>query len=134
MSNGTKRRSISRRTLMGSGIALTALLLSGTALAWETMPRATSVTFRVPVMLPGVTLPAGSYIFELMPEHVDVVRVLSGDRANVHFTGLTLAARRPSGAAAKYEITFGEAARGTPPPIQTWYPKGRVEGRQFIYR
>jgi hypothetical protein len=115
-------------------MAIAALMFSATAFAWVNTPRSAHLTFRSPVTLPGVTLPAGSYIFELVPEHVDLVRVLSRNRTNVHFLGLTHAVARPNGMSAAQEVTLGEAPRGAPHPIRAWYPKGRIEGRAFIYQ
>ena len=30
-------------------------------------------------------------------------------------------------------VTFGEAAKGVPPPIKVWYPQDESLGRGFIY-
>jgi hypothetical protein len=55
------------------------------------------LTFSGPVGLPGVTLPGGTYTFEMIPLHSDIVRVLSRDGLRVYFTGFTARVARPAG-------------------------------------
>jgi hypothetical protein len=135
MMNTTDRRRIARRhVLAGSGVLLFALVLSATSFAWNTAARTNSLTFRSAVALPGVTLPAGTYLFEVVPDHTDIVRVLSTNRRTVHYTGFTRVIERPARMSVSEAVTFGEAARGMPHPIRAWYPIGLPEGRAFIYR
>ena len=135
MQNTTNRPSVTRRhVLAGSGVALLALLISATSFAWNTPAKTNYLTFRTAVALPGVTLPAGTYIFEAVPAHNDVVRVSSRDRLTVHYTGFAQVIERPAGMSLSQAVAFGEAARGMPHPIRAWYPLGLPEGRAFIYR
>ena len=41
---------------------------------------------------------------------------------------------RPAGLSSDRLVVFGEAARGTPTPIDTWYPSGESRGYQFLYK
>jgi hypothetical protein len=94
------------------------------------------LTFSGPVALPGVVLPAGSYTFEIAnpwSSHT-VVRVASRDTGRVHFMGFTRIVPRPVGLPADQLISLGEAPRGSAVPITVWYPSGRSQGHQFIYR
>lgn len=91
------------------------------------------LTFSGDVGLPGVTLSRGNYAFEVYDLNPDIVRVLSRDRSRVYFTGFTRQVARPAGMDAHRTVTFAETARGVPPRVQTWYPVGKVSGRQFIY-
>ena len=92
------------------------------------------LTFTRPVLLPGVALGTGSYIFELpdpMGAH-SLVRVLSRDRKIVYLTAFTLTVDRPADLPREQRISFNEAAPGTPQPIGLWWPEDST-GRQFIY-
>lgn len=92
------------------------------------------LTFSGPVALPGVTLSAGTYIFErAVATNPDVVVVRNAEGSKVFYLGSTMRASRPNGVRRGLSITFGEAARGTPPPITAWYPIGEESGHAFVY-
>jgi hypothetical protein len=94
----------------------------------------TYFTFSGPVTLPGVTLPAGKYIFRLADPDSSrkVINVLSGDGkrslAMLH-TIPNQATRAPKDA----EIRFMETSAKVPPPVKTWWYAGRAIGYEFIY-
>lgn len=92
------------------------------------------LTFGGPVALPGVTLSAGTYIFEkVVATNPDVVVVRSADRSRVLYLGSTMRANRPTSLRRDMLVTFGEAARGVPPPIAAWFPLGEATGHAFVY-
>jgi hypothetical protein len=92
------------------------------------------LTFSAPFALPGVALPAGSYIFEVVvPGSYDVVRVTKRDDVRVHVTAFTRRIDRPSGLAANSQIVFGEVSAGTTPPVRAWFPIGESVGHEFLY-
>ena len=93
------------------------------------------LTFSKAVALPGVTLPAGSYTFEVVNPLTsgNAVLVTSRDRSKVHFVGLTRRAQRPAAMPASQSVTLGEASAGNPPPIRAWFPIGESSGHEFIY-
>jgi hypothetical protein len=92
------------------------------------------LTFGAPVRLPGVTLAAGSYIFErVVATNRDIVVVRSGDRTSVYFMGTTQPIERPDGLDRNRAVTFGESRPGSTPPITAWYPVGERMGHAFIY-
>ena len=94
----------------------------------------TYFTFSAPVTLPGVTLPAGKYIFRLADPDSSrkVINVMSGDGkrslAMLH-TIPDQAAKAPKDA----EIRFMETSAKVPPPIKTWWYAGKAIGYEFIY-
>lgn len=94
------------------------------------------LTFSAPVALPGVELPAGTYVFELaMPQSErHLVRVTSRDRHQIYLTAFTNLVPRPRDLSPKHVITFGEAPKDSAPPIKIWYPTGGGDGREFIYK
>jgi hypothetical protein len=109
---------------------LTAAVPSG-----ATLHRTMYISFSGPVRLPGVSLAAGTYIFERAdPETRDIVRVASPDRKRVYLTAFTRPVPRPAGVPATQAISFGEASRDLAPPVRVWWPADESVGREFIYR
>ena len=98
--------------------------------------RLTYLTFSGAVGLPGVTLPAGSYAFELadVTGATNIVLVRNRARSKVYFLGFTDRVPRPADMTETSAVTFGEAAPGQPRPIAVWYPPSSSDGLQFIYR
>jgi hypothetical protein len=91
------------------------------------------LTFSGPVGLPGVTLPRGTYTFQGIPLHPDIVRVLSRDGSRLYFTGFSTRVARPAGLPADRLVTLAETPRGVAPRISAWYPIGASEGQAFLY-
>jgi hypothetical protein len=93
------------------------------------------VTFSGSVRLPGTSLPAGTYIFEIANPLTsgDIVRVVSRDRRTSYFMGFTTPVPKPPRLRENAMVSFGESVRGTAPPIMTWWPVGESTGRQFKY-
>ena len=117
------------------GVVFLGLLSTASAAAMWNANRTTYFTFNRSVQIPGATLPAGTYVFELAdPNHsLDVVRVLSKDRKRVFLTAFTRPAERPRDKKLEAAIVFGETSPGIAPPIKVWYPQDERTGRQFIY-
>jgi hypothetical protein len=94
-----------------------------------------SLTFNGPVGLPGVTLPAGTYVFERldMADRINVVRVFARNRSSVYVTTFTKVVPRPSNLPTKQIVTFREAKKGEAPKIAAWFPAGENIGHQFVY-
>ena len=120
---------------IGVAIAMFVLVLAQHVAAGTFAERTTYLTFSRSVRLPGVTLAAGTYVFELADPYsaAGVVRVLSGDRRKSYFMGFTNATERPRGLRLDASVSLGESAGGVAPPITAWYPIGERTGRQFIY-
>jgi hypothetical protein len=79
--------------------------------------------------LPGVVLPPGTYTFEVVEGHADVVRVSDRATRRVLYTGFTDIVRRPAGVTTS--LAFGEAPSGDPLPIKVWFPTGMERGLAF---
>ena len=101
----------------------------------ETPTRRTVITFSSEVTLPGTTLPAGSYHFELIdPLSKDVVIVRSASsHPKLYFMGMTERVARPAGMSAHQLIDIGEPRRGAPPAVLAWFPPDTGEGYRFHY-
>ena len=122
-------------TTIGVALAMFALACVQHVAAGTIAERTTYLTFNRAVRLPGVTLGAGTYVFELIDPFnaAGVVRVRSGDRRTSYFMGFTNATERPRGLRLDASVSLGESAGGMAPPITAWFPIGERTGRQFIY-
>jgi hypothetical protein len=117
-------------------VVLCAVLLGVAAAGAGTLSNHRNVlSFSGPVALPGVSLAAGSYIFEILDPDAstDVVVVRNRDHTQVFYMGLTRRIDRPASLARGRLVTFGEAASGNPAPISAWYPLGESRGYEFLY-
>ena len=122
-------------TSIGVALAMFAFALVQHVAAGTLPERTTYLTFSRSVRLPGVTLGAGTYVFELADPYnaAGVVRVLSRDRQKSFFMGFTNATERPRGLRLDASVSLGESAAGVAPPITAWWPIGERTGRAFIY-
>jgi hypothetical protein len=118
-------------------VVVTGLLIAGaadSALA-QSLDKRTYFTFTAPVTVPGVTLPAGKYIFRVATTtQRDVLQVLSadGDTSYAMFFALRID-RSDAESVPTSELRFMETPEGTTPAIDSWwYPSERV-GYEFIY-
>ncbi len=116
--------------------ACAALLLGG-AITFAQVPdtnNMTTVTFSAPVSLPGVTLPAGSYLFRLADSQVNrnIVQVFDKDRSKIFATILAIPAERNE-PADETVITFNESPANTAPAVRYWYYPGDKRGQEFAY-
>ena len=124
------------RTLIVRSLGLLAFSLA-TAASLGASPKAkhtTYLTFNRPISLPGVTLGAGTYIFENPGDDSDrdLVRVLSRDRSKIYLTTFTRAVERPGRMKRDLRITFGEPSAEGAMPVLVWWPE-ETQGHQFVY-
>lgn len=93
------------------------------------------LTFSRATALPGVTLPAGEYVFERasVDNGANVVRVRDAKQSAVRFMGFTHEVRRPNRNTRKGFVELGEASPGQPTPIKVWYPGGSDRGYAFVW-
>ena len=122
-------------TYTSIGVALRVVLASSSTGAMVNAKRTTYFTFSKSVQLPGVALPAGTYVFELVNPFTasDVVSVLSRDRSKLYLLRITNRIERPQTSDLKAAVMLGEAPSGNPATIKAWFPEGETSGRAFIY-
>ena len=114
--------------------ALVAALLAAASIAkGDVLLRKDYLTFSAPFALPGVALPAGSYVFEVIDPSQQIVQVRSRKGSHVYLTAFTRAVRRPKGLGANRQIVFEEVPAGVTTPVKAWYPNGDAAGHEFIY-
>jgi hypothetical protein len=115
--------------------ACAAVVLGATLASAQTNAnKDTVVTFSAPVSLPGVTLPAGSYLFKLADSQVNrnIVQVFDKDRSKIYATILAVPAERNE-PADETVITFNESPANAAPAIRYWYYPGEKRGQEFAY-
>ena len=110
------------------------LAFMSTAAHAQTVDNRTFFTFSQPVTLPGVTLPAGKYLFRIPDTTASrrVVQVLSADGMQSYAMLLSIPAQRTD-VPARPEVRFMETAENMPAAIKTWWYPGNTIGREFIY-
>lgn len=116
-----------------AAIGAAAILIGGALHARANVSNATYLTFSRAVALPGVTLPAGTYIFERASDITpDVVHVLSRDRKKVYLLAFTDPIARPDNLGNRV-VLLSETATGATPQLRAWFPIGETTGHQFNY-
>jgi hypothetical protein len=122
-------------------VASALLALPFSAAAQGPVNQDTFFTFSQAVELPGTTLPAGTYFFQLAdsPSNRHIVKVMSQDRKQIHATLLAIpyySTDRPSD---EPQVRFmetpaqaGNGAAGTN-AIKIWFYPGTSTGHEFIY-
>lgn len=100
----------------------------------QPLDKRTLFNFSGPVAMPGVTLPAGEYLFRLAnPDSGrNVVQVLSADGTKAYGMFFSMRAERFE-AASTPEVRFMETAAGMPAAIKTWWYPGERGGYEFVY-
>jgi hypothetical protein len=99
-----------------------------------THDKRTYFTFNQSVALPGVTLPAGTYMFRLADPDTTrrVIQVSDKQGTQSYALLLTMPAYRPD-AAKDSEVRFLETPAGAPRAINAWWYLGDSTGYEFIY-
>jgi hypothetical protein len=98
------------------------------------IPHTNYLTFSAPFALPGVSLPAGTYVFDVVATSSNnVVRVRSLDGSHTYVTAFTVSVQRPTELPAGRQIVFNEVPAGTTTPVKAWFPIGQTIGHQFVY-
>ena len=121
------------KLVLVSCAAIVAGLLAARA-ASGSIPHTNYLTFKAPFALPGVSLPAGTYVFDVVATGSnDVVRVTSRDGSRIYLTAFTIRVQRPKALPVTRQILFNEVAAGMTPPVKTWFPVGQSIGHQFVY-
>ena len=112
--------------------ALAALIAPGArADEWN---KKTFLTFSGPVQVPGATLPAGTYTFELANPDTTrhVIRVSSQDGTQVMAMFMTIPSERLD-TPDENLVMFSERPAGVPQAVQAWFYPGDRIGEEFVY-
>jgi hypothetical protein len=117
------------------GFVLSTILLGGAVAHADEMDQYTNITFSQPVVIPGQTLQAGTYLFKLLKaDDLNLIQISSLDGSHVYATLLTNSTERPM-ATGDTELVMAEAEQGSgnPVAILKWFYPGRTDGHEFVY-
>jgi hypothetical protein len=94
----------------------------------------TLLTFSAPVEVPGITLPAGTYRFELADPTSGrrVVKVSDKDGTKSFGMFISMPNQRMT-PTDKPVVMFKESPAGAPPAVQVWFYPGESYGYEFAY-
>src|SRR5689334_3152243 len=98
----------------------------------------TYLTFSGPVQMPGVTLPAGKYVFRLADTALhNVMQVYDGEEKHIigqwFFVPRNRTEEQASDANGKPVVMFREMPEGMTPAIQYFFYPTDLTGKEFIY-
>jgi hypothetical protein len=118
---------------MACGIGALVMLTTAIAVAQPNDKR-TVFTFNRPISLPGVTLPAGEYIFRLADSDRNwkVIHVSSVD-GKKHYAMLFSISDERLEPSSQPEVRFMESAKGQPSAVKAWWYPNERTGYEFIY-
>ena len=118
------------------------LVASCALLLWASIPasaddwnKKTIVTFSQPVEIPGMVLPAGTYVFKLLNSSNDRHIVMVYNEAEDHLYKIVLAVNNyrltPTGDPV---LKFGEErVKGAAQPLKAWFWPSDTWGHEFVY-
>ena len=96
--------------------------------------KATKITVNQPFEIPGMILPAGTYMVKIVDLAAErhVVRFLSEDESKVYATLIAIPNYRlePTDTTS---ITFYESEVGRPRALHEWFYPGHLSGVEFVY-
>ncbi|HVG71561.1 MAG TPA: hypothetical protein VM819_11655 [Vicinamibacterales bacterium] len=118
------------KSLIIAGLVLGSFVIAANGRA-ANIGRTEYLTLNSATALPGVVLPPGTYTFEVVEGHADLVRVTNRLTKRVLYTGFTDVVKRQN---RDGSLMFGEASRGEPLPIKAWFPDGSRRGNEFRHR
>ncbi len=99
---------------------------------WGWSGETTHMTFRQPVRIPGVTLPAGSYVFELN-QSKHVVWVFSEEDGDVYGPYLVHPRQRRESTSRRAIVVDRTADASGVLVIRAWFGRHQNRGYEFVY-
>ena len=122
------------RVLKALCCAAIVAMVSAPGVRADVWNKKTILTFSSPVQIPGVTLPAGSYVFKLadLSGNRHVVQVFDKDEKKIFATLLAIPNDRMD-PTDEPVIMFTERPAGSPQAVKVWYYPGERIGNEFVY-
>lgn len=119
--------------ILACAVVLLACVMATPSTA-QPLDKRTLFTFSGPVSMPGVTLPAGKYLFRLANPDTgrNVVQVLNAEGTKPYGMFFAMRAERLEPASTP-EVRFMETSAGRPAAIKTWWYPGERSGYEFVY-
>ncbi len=119
------------RAILGLGLGVAMFASAAQA---QPADKKTYFTFSGPVALPGVTLPAGRYVFRIVDTETSrkVIQVLSDDEKKP-FAMMNTIPDQKRDPVKDATVSFYETPKGTPAAVKSWWYPSESIGYQFIY-
>ena len=118
----------------------TAAFLAATSVSAQdsNVDQRTYLTFSGPVQMPGITLPAGKYVFKLAPTALhNVMQVFDGEEKHIvgqwFFVPVERTNEEQSKADGKPVVMFREMPEGMTPAVHYFFYPTDLRGKEFIY-
>jgi hypothetical protein len=122
------------RFMMAAFCLAVVWLVAAPAVHADDWDKATRITVNQPFEIPGMILPAGTYIVKIVDlvGERHVVRFLSEDESKIYATliGIPDFRMEPTD---KTAITFYESELNRPRPLHSWFYPGNQYGIEFAY-
>src|SRR4029453_18289252 len=129
-----------RFTSLAAAVFTAAFLAAATSVSAQdsNVDQRTYLTFSGPVQMPGVTLPAGKYVFKLAPTALhNVMQVFDGEEKRIigqwFFVPVERTTEEQSKADGKPVVMFREMPEGITPAVHYFYYPTDLRGKEFIY-
>ena len=129
-----------RFTSLAAAVFTAAFLAAATTASAQdsNVDQRTYLTFSGPVQMPGVTLPAGKYVFKLAPTALhNVMQVFDGEEKHIigqwFFVPVERTTEEQSKADGKPVVMFREMPEGITPAVHYFYYPTDLRGKEFIY-
>jgi hypothetical protein len=129
-----------RFTSLAAAVFTAAFLTAATSASAQdsNVDQRTYLTFSGPVQMPGVTLPAGKYVFKLAPTALhNVMQVFDGEEKHIigqwFFVPVERTNEEQSKADGKPVVMFREMPEGVTPAVHYFYYPTDLRGKEFIY-
>lgn len=115
-------------------VACAAMLIPAFRATADEWDKKTVMTFSQPVELPGVVLPAGTYVFKLanLQGSRNVIQVFNAEENQIIATILAIPHQHPQAHDQTY-VGFEERRADTPQAIHEWFYPGNDRGLEFVY-
>ena len=115
-------------------IAAAAILIAAASAHAQEWREQTILKFSEPIMVPGATLPPGTYEFRLLDSDSNrhVVRIATEDGSRVIATTHAVPLKRAD-AKGDVVLKFNPTDTGSPPAMKAWFYPGTLYGHEFIY-
>lgn len=91
-----------------------------------------TLKFDTPVMVPGATLPAGTYVFKEQRTTQDVLEIYNEDETRVLATALTIPAKRDE-VTGEAVVTIQRTSPQMAPALSKVFYPGNTYGHEFVY-
>ena len=129
-----------RFTSFAAAVFTAAFLAAATSVSAQdsNVDQRTFLTFSGPVQMPGVTLPAGKYVFKLAPTALhNVMQVFDGEEKRIigqwFFVPVERTTQEQARADGKPVVMFREMPEGMTPAVHFFFYPTDLRGKEFIY-